>query len=240
MSNDVAALDAITLQTNRVNRFITWLAVAAPLAYLLLLGARPWPGDVVLKTSMCVLLAVLAWRERAWLLTLALLFSAAGDAFLGFDGERLFVPGLASFLLTHLLYAAIFVQASRTSRAPLAGWRKVALVVIPVFALSFSVVLFPQLGGLVAPVVLYMVAIVTMAVLSLRLRPWTIPVGAMLFVASDSLLALDRFLWSAAWISPAIWITYALAQLLIVFGLLELRKSPDEKSCERPHKKVML
>jgi uncharacterized membrane protein YhhN len=224
MSN-AAAVEVIAPYTNRVNRYIAWLAIAAPLAYLLLLGARPWPGDVVLKTSMCVLLAVLAWRARARLLTLALLFSAAGDVFLAIDGERLFVPGLASFLLTHLIYAAIFVQSSRTSRTSLTGWRKVALVAVPVFAASFASVLFPKLGGLVAPVVIYMIVIVTMAVLSLRLNSWMVPVGAMFFVASDSLLALGKFLWNAPWISPAIWITYALAQLLIVFGLLQLRKT---------------
>jgi uncharacterized membrane protein YhhN len=221
MNNEAAALDAVAPQANRVNRFIAWLAIAAPLAYLLLLSVRPWPGDVALKTSMCVLLAALAWRKRARLLTLALLCSAAGDVFLGIDGERLFVPGLASFLLTHLLYAAIFVQSSKTSRAPLTGWRKVALVAVPVFAASFASVLFPKLGGLAAPVVLYMIVIVTMAVLSLRLNAWMVPVGALFFVASDSLLALGKFLWSAPWISPAIWITYALAQLLIVFGLSE-------------------
>jgi uncharacterized membrane protein YhhN len=221
--NDAAAVGALEPQSNRVNRLIASLAIAAPLAYLLLLGARPWPGDVVLKTSMCVLLAALAWREHARLTTLALLFSAAGDVFLGLGGERLFVPGLASFLLTHVLYAAIFVRASRTSRAPLAGWRKVALVVVPVFAASFAAALFPNLGGLAGPVVLYMIVIVTMVVLSLRLNTWMVPVGAMFFVVSDSLLALDKFLWSAPWISPVIWITYALAQLLIVNGLLRLR-----------------
>jgi uncharacterized membrane protein YhhN len=227
MNNDAAALDAGALPAHRIDRFIAGLALAAPLAYLLLLSARPWPGDVVLKTSMCVLLAMLAWRARARLLTFALLASAAGDAFLAIDGERLFVPGLASFLLTHLMYAVIFVQSSRTSRASLTGWRGVALVVIPVFAVLFTAVLYPKLGGFAAPVVLYMLAIITMTVLSLRLNTWMVALGATLFVISDSLLALDKFLWSAPWIGPAIWVTYALAQLLIVFGLLQLLKSRE-------------
>jgi uncharacterized membrane protein YhhN len=232
MNNDAAALDANTLPAHRIDRFIAWLAFGAPLAYLLLLGARPWPGDVALKTSMCVLLAVLAWRARARLLTLALLASAAGDAFLGIDGERLFVPGLASFLLTHLLYATVFVRSSRTGGAALTGWRRIVLVVVPVFAVCFVALLYPELGGFAAPVFLYMLAIVAMTGLSLRLKTWMVPVGAMLFVVSDSLLALDKFLWSAPWVSPAIWVTYALAQLLIVFGLLQLArfesKGPQE------------
>lgn len=208
---------------DRLTRALIVLAVVAASAYLLLLGARPWPGDVVLKTSMCVFLAALAWRERERLLCLALLFSAAGDAFLGLDGERLFVPGLASFLITHVLYTVVFVRRARSPAAGLSLPRKLALFVIPAFAASFAIVLWPNLGGLKAPVALYMIAIVTMALTSLRLSGWLIATGAALFVASDSLIALGKFLWDAPWISPAIWITYALAQLAIVHGLLASR-----------------
>ncbi|MGH8179291.1 MAG: lysoplasmalogenase [Steroidobacter sp.] len=227
MNENTAAIAVDAASIDRINRLITWLALASPIAYLLLLGVRPYPGDVILKTAMCALLAVLAWREREKLLALALLFSAAGDAFLGIDGERLFMPGLASFLITQLLYAAIFVHFAKAQKARLAGWRMAALAAIPLFALTFVAVLFPELGGLAIPVVFYMAAIVTMALLSLRVAAWMVPVGAMSFVVSDSLLALDKFLWSAPWISPAIWMTYALAQLLIVYGLLQLRRCRD-------------
>ena len=211
---------------DRLARALTALAVVAALAYLLLLGARPWPGDVVLKTSMCVFLATLAWCERERLLCLALLFSAAGDAFLGLDGERLFVPGLASFLITHVLYTVLFVRRARSAPAGSSLPRKLALIVIPAFAASFAVVLWPNLGGLKAPVALYMLAIVTMALTSLRVPGWLVATGAALFVASDSLIALGKFLWDAPWISPAIWITYALAQLAIVHGSLPSRQAP--------------
>ncbi len=83
--------------------------------------------------------------------------------------------------------------------------------------------LWPRLGALAPPVVLYMVAIIAMALLALRVRAWMVPLGAVAFVASDSLLALGKFLWSAPWVGPAVWATYALAQLLITFGLLGRR-----------------
>lgn len=207
----------------RLGQTLAIAAIAAPVLYLLLLGLRPYPGDVALKTSMCVLLALIAWRAQAKLLALALLFSAAGDAFLGLDGERLFVPGLASFLITHVLYSALFVRIAKTTRATASLARKAAMAITPLFALSFIMVLWPKLGGLATPVALYMLAIVTMALLSLRIAHWAVPVGAMLFVISDSFIALSKFLWDAPWISPAIWITYALAQLLIVHGLIGLR-----------------
>jgi uncharacterized membrane protein YhhN len=210
----------------RFARALAALSVAAAIAYLLLLGLRPYPGDVVLKTSMCVLLAALAWREGERMLCLALLFSAAGDAFLGLDGERLFVPGLASFLVAHVLYAALFVRRARGAPAVSTPLRILAAIVIPAFAVSFAIVLWPKLGGLRIPVGLYMIAIVTMALTSLRISGWLVATGAALFVASDSLIALGKFLWDAPWIGPAIWITYALAQLAIVHGMLRSRPAP--------------
>ena len=204
---------------NNVDRWIFWLAVAVAVAYLVL--QRPYPGYVELKTSMCVLLAVLAFRGGLKLFALALLFSAAGDAFLAIDGERLFVPGLASFLATHVLYAVIFVLCTRGSPAPLTLGRKAMLAIIPAFAVSYSAVLWPHLGTLAVPVVLYIAAIVVMAMLALRMRPIEVPLGAVLFVASDSLISLEKFLWQAAWVGPLVWITYALAQLLITRGMLK-------------------
>jgi uncharacterized membrane protein YhhN len=204
---------------NNVDRWIFWLAVAVAVAYLVL--QRPYPGYVELKTSMCVLLAVLAFRGGLKLFALALLFSAAGDAFLAIDGERLFVPGLASFLTTHVLYAVIFVLCTRRSPAPLTLGRKAMVAIIPAFAVAYSAVLWPHLGTLAVPVVLYIAAIVVMAMLALRMRPIEVPLGAVLFMASDSLISLEKFLWQAVWVGPLVWITYALAQLLITRGMLK-------------------
>ena len=58
-------------------------ALVAAALYTLLLPWQPYPGSVVLKTSMCVLLAACAWQAKQKLLVAALLCSAAGDAFLG-------------------------------------------------------------------------------------------------------------------------------------------------------------
>jgi uncharacterized membrane protein YhhN len=72
---------------------------------------------------------------------------------------------------------------------------------------------------------LYIAAIVVMAMLSLRVRAIEVPVGAILFMVSDSLISLEKFLWQAAWIGPLVWITYALAQLLITRGMLLTHRS---------------
>ena len=206
-------------QRTLVEGWLLWVAAAVALAYLVL--PRPYPGDVALKTSMCVLLAIAAFRGQLKLLALALLFSAAGDAFLAYDGKRLFVPGLASFLVTHVLYAIVFVLATRGAALPLSAGRKVMLVVVPTFAVAYSAVLWPNLGALALPVIVYIAAIVVMAMLSLRVRAIEVPLGAVLFMVSDSLISLEKFLWQAAWVGPTVWITYALAQLMITRGMLK-------------------
>lgn len=210
---------------------ILWFAAAVALAYLLL--PRPYAGDVALKTSMCVLLAIEAFRGRLNVFALALLFSAAGDALLAYDGERLFVPGLASFLATHVLYAVVFVLAAKGAATPVSPGRKVMFAVIPTFAAAYSAVLWPNLGGLAIPVMLYIAAIVVMTVLSLRVRAIEVPLGAVLFMVSDSLISLEKFLWQAAWVGPLVWITYALAQLMITRGMLTSTRKGIEVSPAR-------
>ena len=209
---------SISTRSSSVEAWILWIAAAVALAYLLL--PRPYPGDVALKTSMCVLLAIVAFRGGLKLFALALLFSAAGDALLAYDGQRLFVPGLASFLVTHILYAVVFVLATKGTPRPMTAARKAMLAVIPTFAVVYGAVLWPHLGELAIPVILYIAAIVVMAMLSLRVRAIEVPVGAVLFMASDSLISLGKFLWQAPWVGPLVWITYALAQLLITRGML--------------------
>jgi len=206
---------------NRIEQVLWGLAIVAPLAYLLLLPVRPYAGSAVLKTTMCVLLAVLAWRHSRKLFAIALLLSAAGDAFLGFDGERYFIPGLVSFLLTHVLYTVLFVKAAPSARAPVRGWRILAACVIPAFAIWFSVTLWPKLGALAVPVVLYTAVIVAMAMTSLRMAAIAMPLGALFFMTSDSLLSLEKFIGAPAWVGPVVWATYAIAQLLIAYGMLQ-------------------
>jgi uncharacterized membrane protein YhhN len=100
--------------------------------------------------------------------------------------------------------------------------RKATFAIIPTFAVAYSVALWPNLGALAIPVLLYIAAIVVMAMLSLHVRMIEVSLGAVLFMVSDSLIALEKFLWQAAWVGPLVWITYALAQLLIARGMLRL------------------
>ncbi|MCB0692086.1 MAG: hypothetical protein KDC16_10610, partial [Saprospiraceae bacterium] len=87
----------------------------------------------------------------------------------------------------------------------------------------------PYLGKLSMPVSLYILVIcymVSSAVLrNTELKGyWMVVTGAFLFLVSDFLLAYRKFVDDSFLISEAVLITYALAQLFIVLGLLENNK----------------
>lgn len=191
--------------------------------------ARPpsWRRTAV-KTGSVVLLAILAILQGGpLLLILALLLSAAGDAFLSREGEKAFLAGLVSFLAAHVAYIALFALAGHGLQLLLAStWR---LAVAAAMTLSVALLmrrLWPAVGkALQVPVAIYALAILAMGVASLTtLLPLAI-LGAVLFMASDSLLAVGRFLLRPesthqGWLQPFVWALYFAAQLAIVLAFL--------------------
>ena len=73
---------------------------------------------------------------------------------------------------------------------------------------------------LVAPVAVYLVAIATMAVLAFNVGVPAAAAGAVLFVVSDTVLALDRFVRPIRHGTLAVHVTYHLAQGLLVLSLV--------------------
>jgi uncharacterized membrane protein YhhN len=166
----------------------------AALAYLFLLASAPGWLLATLKPLPVLALAAWCWpaggRDR--LVPAALVVSAVGDVLLAVDR---FLAGVAVFLLAHLLYTAAFLLRTRRPRPlralPFLAWG--AAVYVPIA---------PVLGGLVVPVAVYVVAICVMmwrAAAAVgrtgepRREEWWALAGAVLFGASDTLLALHRF-----------------------------------------------
>jgi len=141
---------------------------------------------------------------------LALFLSWVGDVTL-----RWFVIGLIFFLLAHIVYLVLFVTRLTVRRVP---WWAVAYLVWLGILLT---ILAPHTGPLLIPVVAYGIVLSAMAAVATRCNRW-VAVGGALFVVSDSLLAIDRFLPDAG-IPLAdflIMLTYLGAQTLIGWGLL--------------------
>ncbi|MGO4327738.1 lysoplasmalogenase [Cupriavidus sp. 2TAF22] len=187
----------------------------------------PLNGQIVFqplwKTAMALMLARAARyhparRERRWLMA-ALLFSAIGDFLLAMPWLSVsFIGGLGAFLLAHLAYLGLFV--------PMAGdWRAHRLVgcgLVLGAALAMLLRFWPNLGALVVPVCLYVTALSAMACAAMvaKLPTPLAAIGALCFTISDALIGSARFLVPFDTFALGIWWTYAVAQVLLVAGVV--------------------
>jgi len=187
-------------------------------AYLFSMPRTPYKGDFALKAlpvlCLAAYVALAGQGFAAALVVVGLLFSAGGDVALALDRRKYFVVGLSLFLVAHLFYIAAFVTGIEVVRFNL--WMGLILL----FSLGVGAWLFPVLGKLRGPVLVYMVVISTMGIAA-ALHPAAFPFllpGALLFILSDSLIAIDKFRRPVPYAHTLIMITYYLGQLGIALG----------------------
>jgi len=165
-------------------------------------------------------LAMLIWilgtpadGYRRWVAS-GLVLSMLGDILLEWPVNA-FVPGLAAFLLAHLAYLVAYLGDTRRF-APL-GLLVAGSVGGGLFALLYS----RGLGPLLLPIALYSLTISAMLWRAIaRLGVPSISnasrvfaaLGALLFVSSDSMIGISRFVAAFDGSSYAIMLTYWLGQ----------------------------
>jgi uncharacterized membrane protein YhhN len=170
-----------------------------------------------------------------WWVAAALMLSWLGDVLLLFEerSPMFFILGLSAFLLAHVGYAAFFNLLRKAGKLAL---NPLFLVFVGVYygALVFS--LYPYLDNMKLPVFVYGLVISTMLVLALCLGPLKeriglfIVLGALLFVLSDSVLAINKFMRPFTGAGVLIMLTYGMAQFFIVSGsILVLQKGAQRK-----------
>lgn len=189
-------------------------------AYVGTLPVQPYAGSYVIKAVPEISLALLAIMAIAGLkgrlLFVALLFSAAGDVVLGLEGDY-FEFGLGFFLVTQVLYAVTFSRDFKAQRS-----RIPVFLFMMALAVTMAVVLTPSLDEMIGPVYVYLIAILAMGVLA-AFRASRSPVvlfGVLLFMASDSILAINEFRTTVPAADYLVMVPYYLAQLLIVYGIM--------------------
>lgn len=165
--------------------------------------------------------------KPGWLLT-ALIFSLAGDVLLMLPGEQssFFLAGLTAFLAAHIAYIRLFLSQIDPRKFSRNIW-PVSLIFLIGYTYLILRILVPSLGELLLPVMVYVAVILTMAFLALnRYRQvpgrsfYYVAIGALLFVLSDSILALNRFHSPLPHAGFLIMSTYSMAQFALVEGLI--------------------
>ncbi|MBY6186559.1 lysoplasmalogenase [Marinobacter hydrocarbonoclasticus] len=197
---------------------LPWIFWGCALAYTLTESLRPYPGSDLLKAIPALSLALFCLRrlngaERVALVT-ALCFAAVGDMILDRGHDSHLLPGLAAFAVTQTLLSLTFWRRPKGTYANLiwglpAGTAVFLYLVLPFLADT------PQ-GDLRWAVGLYSCLLTTMVMgCCWSARHWRPIAGAFLFLISDSLIAIDTFIWPSAAGLPAIFLTYFAALWLL-------------------------
>lgn len=156
----------------------------------------------------------------------ALLFSFLGDLALTQSGELFFLLGMLAFMLTHICNSMYCIRLQDQAE----GGRSIQTVTAALLLVLCIMVyrqLSASLGSLRIPVLVYMFVIAGMAVLVsgvYRVKKyryaaarWLIP-GALLFICSDTLLALNKFSFHLGQMDIMVMLSYGLAQYFLVRG----------------------
>ena len=161
---------------------------------------------------------------------MGILLSLVGDVLLLISLERYFLPGLIAFLFVHVCYITGF----RDAATDISGWSLIwlAFIAINISRLIRRIVQAMRLNGedkLVLPVVVYGIVISIMlyaAMSTIYDQRWQssaaffVSLGAILFVASDTILAWMKF------VSPVrngrVWniVLYDLGQIGLIAGVI--------------------
>ncbi|MCB0914784.1 MAG: lysoplasmalogenase [Actinobacteria bacterium] len=212
------AIVASILITGAALTGASWLAWARapllmPLIVLVTLLWRPLPG-------LRVLIPLLAAQVFSWF----------GDIALASEGDY-FVLGVGMFLLAQVSYIATFLGIPGNH---LLRQRPVVIVPYAVYLAVMLTLVVPKAGDLALPLVVYGTTLTAMAVFAAD--TWArVPkpagllllFGSILFVTSDSLIALTKFevVPDNNPVAAVLIGTYCAAQIMLALGVL--RGSPQ-------------
>lgn len=191
-----------------------------------------WPqAHVATKPLIVLSLMGYYWfgtERQSGMMLAALFFGWLGDVLLLWND--FFIFGLVAFLIGHLLYIIVYRQYRFAEPTKSFLGTQKARYAFPILLLGTGLVtiLFPKLGDLKVPVLVYATVLTSMSLFALFRYGQTsdksfflVMGGALLFVVSDSLLAVNKFLSPFEFSGIAIMTTYCAAQYLIVDGLLQ-------------------
>ncbi|MGC4020450.1 MAG: lysoplasmalogenase [Cyclobacteriaceae bacterium] len=164
------------------------------------------------------------------LFVFVLIFCWLGDVFLLFDhiNQLYFMAGLGSFLIAHILLIFLYRQLRTTQGSGLNGPQKIrAAFPIILIGTGLVTVLYPSLGGLTIPVMMYALALTLMVLQSVfrygfttSASFWNVFGGAMFFMISDSMLAINKFMHPFSYAGSLVIATYIAAVYFITQGVI--------------------
>ena len=177
------------------------------------------------------------FSKSKWFIIIALFGSFLGDILLSnqasqfIKGVDSFILGMVAFMTTHIFNILFFNSLNRVNNK-----KSKKFYVFTILLASFCVMIFFQLksamGGLIYPVLIYMILICSAALMAIHAgvnskatlisKLFWFP-GMLFFITSDTVLAFNKFSWEKSGlhipnIGLVTMLTYGIAQLLLVKG----------------------
>lgn len=200
----ICALGTVFCETAGRRGLVWFFKPAATVAIIAVAWLRPGAGSpAVYKTFLLAGLAA----------------SLVGDVFL-IEIDKYFRPGLAAFLVAQILYIRAFLAVTPP--------RVDFLSVLPLLlaGLFMMAILFPHLGKAKVPVAVYILSLTIMAglasnryILSGGGAAFRAFLGAILFLISDAILALNKFARKIPYGRAANLSLYFVAQWLLAMSI---------------------
>jgi len=171
---------------------------------------------------------------KKWIV-LALVFSWVGDVLLMFESinGNFFIFGLVAFLIAHIFYILFYENVIRKEGLSKNYWWFLPVII---YYIALIYILSPNLGDMKLPVRIYGIVISYMLIKALQTGGIKNPgaatlmiAGAVLFITSDSILAINKFYESFKYAGIAIMLTYGIAQLLIALGAVRYITSTSKQ-----------
>jgi uncharacterized membrane protein YhhN len=163
-----------------------------------------------------------------WFVISAMIGSVLGDILLSFD--KLFIIGMLAFMTTHIFNIIMFNKINSIGKP-----KSKKFLIYTFLLLAFCVFIYFRLnaamGPLIYPILVYMALICSAALMAIHAgfdektklisKLFWLP-GMLFFIASDAVLAFNKFSWSVHHpvknIGLITMLTYGLAQLMLAKG----------------------
>lgn len=189
-------------------------------------------GDFVVeritKPTFMLLMIGLAWSldgegraggsPRLRVILVAVGLSLLGDVLLLTATRVRFLCGLAAFLGAHVAYVWAIIETP--GRAGLPWWVVPLVPVLLILHSRYGRDVVRAAGRERLPVLLYELTLLVLVLVAGWKGDWLVIAGALLFVASDTILGHDRFVLERRFAPIQTIVTYHAAQVLLVVGLL--------------------
>lgn len=187
---------------------------------------------ILLLPTLMLFLAVQQYAQDApkgkWLVLFAMFGSFLGDVLLSFD--HLFIIGMVAFMSTHVFNILMFLKINKFSQTKSNKFKVIAFL-LGSFCWFIYFQLKDAMGGLIYPVLVYMILICAAALMAIHAggnskgtlisKLFWFP-GMLFFISSDAVLAFNKFDWSIHHpiknIGLITMLTYGIAQLLLAKG----------------------